>query len=86
MKRVLLTVILLGSLLSLGACMFMGEEDKEFYGKGWVNPKELDKTPAPHMPLRPAADDPANASTLPAERSTQSSRDWSTPVPFEEPR
>ena len=86
MKRVLLTVILLGSLLSLGACMFMGEEDREFYGKGWISPKELDRTPTPHMPVRPAADDAANANTLPTERATSNSSDWSTPAPFDEPR
>ena len=43
-------------LLSFGACVFMGADDKEFFGKGWVNPKELDSTPAPRVPMRPSAD------------------------------
>jgi hypothetical protein len=28
-------------------CAFMSDEDREFYGRGWVNPKELD-TPVKH--------------------------------------
>jgi hypothetical protein len=30
----------------LGGCM-MTPEDKAFYGRGWINPDELDQEPAP---------------------------------------
>ena len=85
MKRALLTLLLIGCLLSLGACMFMGPDDKEFFGKGWVNPKELDGTPSPHMPVRPSADQElapiGEEAPAPVRHPSSSSDDWSTPSP-----
>ena len=89
MKRFFLTVVLLGCLASLGACMWMGPEDKEFFGKGWVNPKELDRAPAPKMPVRPGAGDasavlaPASAPSDAAGTATApNNEDWATPPPY----
>ena len=78
MKRALFILLLIGCSLSLGACMFMGADDKEFFGKGWVNPKELDTAPPPKMPMRPAAD----GTPAPTGPSARSDGDWSTPAPF----
>ena len=85
MKRALLTLLMIACLLSLGACMFMGADDKEFFGKGWVNPKELDNTPSPRVPVRPiesGTPEPVGPSARSDTRATQNDTDWSTPVPY----
>ena len=85
MKRVLLPLSMIACLLSLGACMFMGTEDKEFFGKGWVNPKELDTTPPPKMPMRPLADgtpEPVGPSARSEASAKHDDADWSTPAAF----
>ncbi len=79
MKRLLLALLLIGCLCSLGACMFMGSDDREFYGKGWLNPKELDRAPAVPMAIRPAANDAPVGGVVP---SATDSGEWSTPPPF----
>lgn len=65
--------------------MWMGPEDKEFFGKGWVNPKELDRAPAPNMPVRPGANE-ASAVLAPSSGTSASSApnagDWATPAPY----
>jgi hypothetical protein len=42
----LLALLLALPLCMLGGCM-MTPEDKAFYGRGWINPDELDQEPAP---------------------------------------
>ena len=76
MKRALTTCLLIGCLFSLGACMWMGADDKEFFGKGWVKPTELDGNPP--RPVHPV-DDPLPGAPEPAARSNP---EWSTPEPF----
>ena len=65
--------------------MWMGPEDKEFFGKGWVNPKELDRGPAPKMPVRAGADD-GSAALVPASTGSATAApnngEWSTPAPY----
>ena len=46
MKRFLLLVSLGAVLSTLGGCA-MSEEDKDFYGRGWIRPTDLDQ-PYPH--------------------------------------
>ncbi len=60
MRTFLLSCCLAGLLLAAGGCAFMSDEDRDFYGKGWVNPRELDTptqhtVPNPEAPTRPAA-------------------------------
>ena len=45
MKRFLLLLSLVIVIQTFGGCAFMGPDDREFFGKGWISPKELD-TPA----------------------------------------
>lgn len=78
MKRVLLILLMIGGLFSVAACMWMGPDDKEFFGKGWVNPKELDSTPRPHMPVHPVVD----STPAPVGPSARSDGEWGTPAPF----
>lgn len=33
--------------------MLMNAEDRDFYGKGWINPKELDDAPPLKLPAHP---------------------------------
>ena len=38
--------------LGLNGCAFMDQEDRDFYGKGWIKPNELDQD----MKTRPVSD------------------------------
>ena len=54
--RFLLAKVFFGSLLitaalTAGGCAFMSDEDRDFYGKGWVKPSALDK-PMPHHTIQ----------------------------------
>jgi hypothetical protein len=49
---VLLVTVLIIPTLFLSGCM-MTPEDKAFYGRGWINPDELDQDQSP-----PHSDDP----------------------------
>ena len=64
----------------VSGCAFMSDEDKDFYGKGWVNPKELDQQPM-HHPL-PNPESPDDLATAPATTGTRPSSDrdeWTAP-------
>ncbi len=53
--RTLLALALLAPILALSGCM-MTPEDKAFYGRGWINPDELDQEePPPHAYTDPTA-------------------------------
>ncbi len=47
MKKVLFGLMLVAAVFASGGCAFMSDEDRDFYGKGWVRPSDLDK-PMPH--------------------------------------
>ena len=51
------------AMIGLGGCAFMSDEDRDFYGKGWVNPRDLDRQPMHHPIPNPEA--PADASQAP---------------------
>ena len=59
MKTVLLGLALAATFFAAGGCAFMSDEDRDFYGKGWIRPSDLDKT----TPRRIA--DPSHPETLP---------------------
>ena len=48
MKTVLLSLLLV---TSAGGCAFMSPEDRDFYGKGWIKPTDLD-TPMEHTKVQ----------------------------------
>jgi len=48
---VVLAAAMLGTGLSLTGCM-MSPEDKAFYGRGWINPDELERDQAPPANFR----------------------------------
>jgi hypothetical protein len=79
--RPALLLLLAGAIsLSFCGCAFMSDEDREFYGRGWVNPKELD-TPMKHrtpraVPTR-GLSAPAGQS-IPFTRTMNASRPRST--------
>ncbi len=58
----------------------MAPEDRDFYGKGWVKPSDLD-TPIPHHhvadPSRPETTTTASTQAPPTAPDTQ----WLTPIP-----
>ena len=41
----MLAMAMLGAAFFLGGCMT--PEDRAFYGRGWINPSELDQEPPP---------------------------------------
>ena len=47
MKRFLLPCCLVALLATLNGCAFMSDEDRDFYGRGWVKPSELDQPMPP---------------------------------------
>lgn len=74
MKTVLLSLLLAASALTGGGCALMSPEDRDFYGKGWVKPSDLD-TPMPHHaitdPSRPQQAASAPARKTPDDPETQ---------------
>jgi hypothetical protein len=50
MGRTALAVAVLVPVFLLGGCMT--PEDKAFYGRGWINPSELDQEPPPRQNLQ----------------------------------
>lgn len=53
MKRTMLRLMLaIFGVLAFNGCALMSTEDRDFYGKGWLNPKELDDQPL-KMPAHP---------------------------------
>lgn len=69
MKRLLLAALLAATLSTLAGCAFMSDEDKDFYGKGWVKPTELDN-PYPTHSGAPVGKAPAPTATSGATSST----------------
>ena len=51
MKTTLRLLLLAAGAWTLSSCALMSDEDRDFYGKGWINPRELDN--APRMPKHP---------------------------------
>ncbi len=52
MKTTLLLMLTVLCALAFSGCAMLSADDRDFYGKGWINPKELDDT-APKMPAHP---------------------------------
>ena len=63
MKRLLLLALSAVVLSTLNGCA-MSDEDKDFYGRGWIRPTDLDQ-PYPHHAGTPpgSAMDPATTTT-----------------------
>ncbi len=68
--------LLLASLL-LGGCAFMNEEDRDFYGKGWIRPTDLDKPDSHHYYAEPGGVPQAAPATRPVSRDPDP--EWITP-------
>lgn len=47
----LLTLVVLGG-LALSGCALLSPDERDFYGKGWINPRELDDQ-VPKRPVHP---------------------------------
>ena len=78
MKKHLLVLVAILAGLSLTGCVFMNDEDKEFYGKGWVHPSELDDIAPKHDPMAAAATN-TPATTTTNARPQQSAPEWIVP-------
>jgi hypothetical protein len=68
--------LLAAGMICLGGCAFMSDEDRDFYGKGWVNPRELDQPMQHHaIPNPDAPPDSAPATT----HQGSDSDEWTAP-------
>lgn len=47
-------LLALAGALGLSGCALLSADERDFYGKGWINPKELDDQ-GPKMPAHPEA-------------------------------
>jgi len=88
MKRLLL-LALFGALLStFNGCALMSDEDKDFYGRGWVNPKELDQQYPHHAGTSTAATAtaPTGTSAEPLSTTSDPTHDSAWDVPGVRPQ
>ena len=77
MKTICLSLLVALAVVSGGGCAFMSDEDRDFYGKGWVKPSDLDK-PTPHrMPADPSHPEQAEAPARTA--SAEPEPEWLVP-------
>lgn len=53
MKRAFLFLLMVPLLAILCGCSEMSPDDREFYGRGWIHPGELDKERPTQMPAHP---------------------------------
>ena len=68
-------------LLATSGCAFMSDEDRDFYGKGWVNPRELDTPMAHHAVPNPEnPDDPAVSNQAEPLDSAGARDEWEDPM------
>ncbi len=70
-------VLALLAALTLGSCAWT-QEERDFYGRGWLNPRELDR-PAAYRGPRPVGEGttdgtPSNPWTLPPSSSAAGGR------------
>ena len=82
MKTIFLSLLLIVVGLVGGGCAFMDPEDRDFYGKGWVKPTELDREPMHHTipdPSRPQ--ETTTATTTRTAPAAEPDPEWLTPVP-----
>ena len=57
----------------------MNDEDKEFYGKGWVHPSELDDVAPKRDPAAATAAANYTPATTSSARSAQPAPEWIVP-------
>jgi hypothetical protein len=85
MNSLSLRALICASIFLLAGCAFMSDEDKDFYGKGWVKPTDLDQPPVHHSipdptaPTTAAAPDPNAATTRLPTDNTASDPQWIVP-------
>lgn len=78
MKTVLLLLLLTAAALTGGGCILMSPEDRDFYGKGWIKPSELD-TPTPHHAITDPSHPQQTASTRPRTTTADPEPQWLVP-------
>lgn len=84
MKTALLIVLLASVTLVGGGCAFMDPEDRDFYGKGWVKPTELDREPVHHKILDPSHPETTTTTSTTAARTAPTATpepEWIVPIP-----
>ncbi len=77
MTRLRRGALLAGLVLCCGGCAFMSDEDRDFYGKGWIHPSELDKPMEHHSTADPA--EVADSNAAGAAAAPQPTPEWLVP-------
>lgn len=62
-------------LLTAGGCAW-SQDERDFYGRGWLNPRDLDR-PAPYKGTRPIGEGTTEGTPT---------NPWTTPPPSDSPR
>jgi hypothetical protein len=83
MRSLALLGLIAAVFVGLGGCVFMSDEDRDFYGKGWVNPKELDQQPHHVIPNPEAPQDTAQAPIGTQTQPNPDSDEWRTAPPIQ---
>lgn len=79
MKRAFLLLLIVPSLLVVCGCTEMSPEDREFYGRGWIHPGDLDKERPTRMPNHPETTGSLGAAptaSTAGERASASNGGW----------
>ena len=82
MKKVVLSLVLAATVFASGGCAFMSDEDRDFYGKGWIKPSDLDK-PTPHHAIPdPSHPEQVQQTEAPAQTASATPEpQWLIPEP-----
>ncbi len=75
MKRALVLLLLVSSMAVVSGCTEMSPEDREFYGRGWIHPGDLDQVRPTKMPAHPET----TGSLGPVSGSSENGEEWAAP-------
>ena len=70
------TVVLALLLISSAGGCAWSQDERDFYGRGWLNPRDLDR-PAPYKGTRPIGEGTTDGTPT---------NPWTTPPPADSPR
>ncbi len=77
MKRAFLFLLAVSSVAVVCGCSEMSPDDREFYGRGWIHPGDLDRERPTQMPAHPETT--GSLGTEPASDTSSRGAEWGTP-------
>ena len=77
MKRALMFLLLVCPMAIFCGCSEMSPDDREFYGRGWIHPTDLDQVRPTKMPAHPETT--GSLGTGPVAGNSESGEEWAAP-------